>query len=846
MLRKHNLERTIVRIVHAHERASTGKGTGDRRTVRELTVPIQRKNGLARENLPFDREVRENVRLDRTDHITCVVVRECARERADHVALDHGISHHIHIQDNVALADIRKTPAHLVIDRDGEGTLVHTLVQAIGLIDRAIAILVHAVAADFERARVGPRIRIIAVRVVLEIAEGLLAGIHGVLGVAVAITVAVRVPGAGVQSIRLVKRAVAVGVHAVAVFVGTREGVNTGVVAVRAIDRVPRRNRAGNQAHAHIPVAITIAVRVPGAGVQGIILVHFAVAVTVHAIAVLIGTREGVNTGVVAVRIVRHVAFRSTAGFRRGKGIAVAVAIAIREVHRTKILVHRAVAVVVQGIAVLTRVWMNIGSDVVAIRVICHRTRRRVARNGIHTGIAIAVTVEVLVPGTGIRGIIFIDHAVAVIVHAVAQLDRTRVGRALAVIAVRVVHHITQGGVAGSGVHAGIAVAITVAVRVPGAGVQSIRLVKRAVAVIVHAVAVLISIGIDGRISIIAIRVVPHPHTVLGGQGIVAGARGIGIVPEPISIIICIDPREQKTFTDLTIAVVVDIVADLLCTRVHRGIGIIAIRGINYETGRHQTGFHGRNRIAVTIAVVVRVVGVEQTFVHFTVAIVVLLIAVLSRARVGIDIIVIAVRALGHEVRGLEARHGRDFHVAVAIAIRVTVPSHATLDIIILIIGHTITVVVDVVANLGSIRRNGGIQIVAVIPVGHEEILPIALLRHVCVSVAIAIRIHVPSIRNDVVVHDSVAIVVQTVADLFSRRVDVRIHIITVTCNVHGTRWLIACKQFELIRAITVTIEIHIPDLLLTGVVLIRITIRNARGLENVTATKKKKTEHQG
>ena len=213
-------------------------------------------------------------------------------------------------------------------------------------------------------------------------------------------------------------------------------------------------------------------------------------------VAVLIGPGEGSGVGRSAVRVVEHVATRLVALHIAGVGIAVAVAVAIgvpgRGVDRA-VFIDLVVAVVVVPVAVLG--GTRIGGDVVGstVGVVGDVACGLVAVDIVGVGVAIAVIVAVCVPGQHIHRVVFVNIVVAVVVMPVAVLISTGKGARIRWSAVRVVEDVAARLIALHIAGVGIAVGVAVLIGVPGQRVHSIVFIDAAVAVIIVAVAVLVS-----------------------------------------------------------------------------------------------------------------------------------------------------------------------------------------------------------------------------------------------------------------------------------------------------------------------------------------------------------------
>ena len=275
-------------------------------------------------------------------------------------------------------------------------------------------------------------------------AAGLLAGGHrrGVVAVAVAVRVGVpaRSPRDGVVGV--VDQPVTVVVQGVADFLGVGVDARVGVVAVGVVGDVADHGLTAVQGAVGIAEAVTVRVGVPG-GLE--LLVHRAVAVVVDAVARLDGC--GVDGGVAVVTVGGQGRLDPTlpgvAAVDAGARITEAITVAVQVPALGQVLVHGAVAVVVQPVAALRRAGVGLGVSVVAVLQpgsgIRDEAAGRLAGGLGHVGIAVAVTVRVGVPGLTHS---VIDEPVAVVVQPVADLLGARVDGRVAVVAVLV------GGVA--------------------------------------------------------------------------------------------------------------------------------------------------------------------------------------------------------------------------------------------------------------------------------------------------------------------------------------------------------------------------------------------------------------
>ena len=262
----------------------------------------------------------------------------------------------------------------------------------VSIVGQDVAVVVDPVA-DFARARVDARVRVVAVGRVAHVAgRSSAVAAHGVGHVPVAVTVRVTVPLGGVRGCDVDKR-VAVVVEPVADLCCAGEDDVVRVVAIAVT--------------AGVAVAVVIG------------LVQSAVAIGVHVeLAERLGAGVNVPAGVVAVvdRGQSNVAFRRAALVLRvgseGVGIAVAVHVSV---------VRLAVRDGVRGVVAVARGFHP------TVREGCHVRRGCLDRDIAAQTVAILVQV----PGGPV------DVPIAIVVHVVDGLRCTRVSGDLGVVAIR-------------------------------------------------------------------------------------------------------------------------------------------------------------------------------------------------------------------------------------------------------------------------------------------------------------------------------------------------------------------------------------------------------------------------
>ncbi len=166
-----------------------------------------------------------------------------------------------------------------------------------------------------------------------------------------------------------------------------------------------------------------------------------------------------------------------------------------------------------------------------------------------------------------------VDFTVAVVVDAVADLGESVIHIRIGIIAVP--RHWTEnrtfGGLTSRDAFYGVSITVIVDARPDFiVGIIHDTGVGVAVAVVVDAVAELVGGGVDGGVAVVAVLPVvgvPFRHVARldFGAAAVAVAIGVGVVGLGGALV------------DLTVAVVVDLVADLRGAGVDLGVGIVAV-----------------------------------------------------------------------------------------------------------------------------------------------------------------------------------------------------------------------------------------------------------------------------
>ena len=287
------------------------------------------------------------------------------------------------------------------------------------LVNVSIAVVIGCVT-DLDGARVACGIQVVAVVAAGDKPRRHCAGALLVLLASIPIPVGVPVPGggAGHVRVRVIHPAVAVVVDAVADLWGGLVHGSRGVVAVGVVVDVSCRGCAGLFGVGGIAIAVCIGVCIPDLHIYSVVLVHGAIAVVVASVADFKRQGMGARDRVVAL----------LAG---GKPVSIFIDVA-----------HGAIAVVVRGVRAVLFLGARVNGrvQVVAVFVVCHVPRWRLAAGLFHRRIAVAVSIEILVPGgaAGNRIIVIVHQPIAVVVQPVASLHGARVHLSVVVIAVGV------------------------------------------------------------------------------------------------------------------------------------------------------------------------------------------------------------------------------------------------------------------------------------------------------------------------------------------------------------------------------------------------------------------------
>ena len=291
----------------------------------------------------------------------------------------------------------------------------------------------------FIGARVGIRIRVVAIIRIAHIARRLVAlDVRG-CGIAEPITIDVSIPSWRIHSAILVDTSITIIVVAVTVLTGPRIRGGVRVVAIGVVCHIACGLDAIDVRHGGVTVAITVRIRVPSGHIQSGVFVDLAITIIVVAIAKLVGQRIGVGIRIVTIRVVQHIGSRLIARQLAYRSVAIGVAVGVMK-PRTDIqgiiLVDNAIAIVVMPITVFWCTRESRGVCVVAIPVVQHIPTGFYA-SPLHRGlIPVGIRVSVSIPCACVSGFILVCIAITIVINAIADLIHTWVYIGIKIIAV--------------------------------------------------------------------------------------------------------------------------------------------------------------------------------------------------------------------------------------------------------------------------------------------------------------------------------------------------------------------------------------------------------------------------
>ncbi len=250
----------------------------------------------------------------------------------------------------------------------------------------------------------------------------------------------------------------------------------------------------------------------------------------------------------------------------------------------------------------------------------------------------------------------------------------------------------------------------------------------------------------------------------------IASGRRIPRIAVAVPIRVLVPGRriDRVAFVRCSVAVVVDLVADLRRGGVYGTGGVITVRGVGDVPGRHVAGGHGCVGVAkrVGVAVGVPIAGCRGAVINRTVAIVIDLVADFRRSRVYRSVPVVAVLASGPGIAIAIVKANR------AIAVVVVRIGAVRLD------GAGVVGCVAVIAIAAERHRIGWWRT----RVGFTRVVPIP----------IPIAIGVPGGRLAVLIHIAITVVVDSIADLGRGGVYRAVGVVTIGGIRHVARGCIA------------------------------------------------------
>ena len=471
-------------------------------------------------------------------------------------------------------------------------------------------------------------------------------------------------------------------------------------------------------------------------------------------------------------------------------------------------VVHDAVAVIVDAVAGFPRAGVD--GYITVIAVTGQTGGEHPATNHLKIIGTITVTVRVLV----VFWTAVIRNAVAVVVDPVADLRCRRVNGVVSVVTVAV-HQDGEGSAAKELIIIG---AITIAVII--LVILDATVVHYAIAVIVYSVAGFSRAGVDGRITVVAVRVVGH--VTANGKCL----KNIGIA---VAVSVEILVPEGATLIGHAIAIIVKTIAAFGRAGIDGRIAIVTVAG--HRGGKNTAAKHLiitgtvtvavrilvvlgtaviRNAVAVIINAVtnlrcrgmngvVSIVTVtgqvggkgapgKQLVTPGTVSVAVIILVVLGAAFVRNAVAVIINTVTGFRHAGMDGRvtvititgHGGGKGPA---ADQLKIIGAVSVTVIILVVlgaafvHDAVTVVINAITGFGGAGIDGRITVIAVRVIGHVPGRGKGL-KNIRVAKAVAVAVKIPG--GAAFVRNTVTVIVNTVTGFNGSWIDGRIAIITV------------------------------------------------------------------
>ena len=294
-------------------------------------------------------------------------------------------------------------------------------------------------------------------------------------------------------------------------------------------------------------------------------------------------------------------------------------------------------------------------------------------------------------------------------------------------------------------------------------------------------------------------------------------------VSEAVTVCIRIPGRQTDQrgilVIHIAVAIVVDTVTDLVCIGIHSSVAIVAIAVIDRIVHRLVTANKGDGIVTESITVSISIPGELTDYgririVSKTVTVIIHTIVTLflsSRIDSGIAFIAITVKC-GIAYTGIVTQADRrSGTVSIIIEINIIVRKGQT------VIRYSVAIVVDCVAKLGGAGIACGISIITISAAGNiTGRLLAAHLRIVNVTESVTVGVGVPGRQTDqrsiLIIHVTVAIIVDAVADLVSIRVNGSICIVAIAVVNRISNRLIAGVEWCCIITKSVAVGICIPS----------------------------------
>jgi len=278
----------------------------------------------------------------------------------------------------------------------------------------------------------------------------------------------------------------------------------------------------------------------------------------------------------------------------------------------------------------------------------------------------------------------------------------------------------------------------------------------------------------------------------------------------------------HNVIVDLTITVIVEIVAEFDCKRVDVTVPIVTIGAVGHIAsrviGRAKLDSYGQISIAITICIRVVENRIGGVVINAPIAVIIHLVADFKSTRVDRGITVATIRGVAHIARGLVAGQQNAGRIAVAIGIRIGIPGlHSPgINAVVLIINETITVIVNAVADF----RGFGIDVcIAVITVDAVSDVAGGLgagqLSYPSIAKPIAVGIGIPGGGvGGIVVDAAIAIIVFLITDFGGAGVDDSITVVAISIVLHpvASRRRLVTIHRDRSGSVAVAVKVLVPE----------------------------------